>query len=66
MVHKMTLMRIPQNERYFVIGWMKMVERQALNAPSRMNFEITLVLRSFPQTVPIVGGIFSDNIGKAS
>jgi hypothetical protein len=59
MVHKMTLKRIPQNEGYFVIGWMKMVERQALNVPSRVNFEITLVLRSFPQTAPIVGGIFS-------
>jgi hypothetical protein len=58
MVHKMTLKRIPQNEGYFVIGWMKMVERQALNVPSRVNFEITLVLRSFPQTAPIVGGIF--------
>jgi hypothetical protein len=59
MVHKMTLKRIPQDEGYFVIGWMKMVERQALNVPSRVNFEITLVLRSSPQTAPIVGGIFS-------
>ena len=66
MVHKMTLTKMPQNERHFVIGWMKMVERQALNVPSRVNFEITLVLRSFPQTAPIVGGIFFDNIGKAN
>jgi hypothetical protein len=59
MVHKTTLKRMPQNEGYFVIGWMKMVERQALNVPSGVNFELTLVLRSFPQTAPIVGGIFS-------
>jgi hypothetical protein len=66
MVYKMILRRNPQNERDLVIGWMKVVERQALNVPSRVNFEISLVLRSFPQTAPIVGGIFSDNIGKAS
>ncbi len=66
MVYKMILRRTSQNERDLVIGWMKVVERQALNVPSRVNFEISLVLRSFPQTAPIVGGIFSDNIGKAS
>jgi hypothetical protein len=59
MVHKTTLKRMPQNEGCFVIGWMKMVERQALNVPSGVNFELTLVLRSSPQTAPIVGGIFS-------
>jgi hypothetical protein len=66
MVHKTTLKRMHQNEGCFVIDWMKMVERQALNVPSRVNFELTLVLRSFPQTAPIVGGIFSNNIGKAN
>ena len=58
MVYKMILRRIPQNERDLVIGWMKVGERQALNVPLRVNFEITLVLKSFPQTAPIVGGIF--------
>ena len=58
MVYKMTLRKIPQNERDLVIGQMKVVERQALSVPSRVSFEVTLVLRSFPQTAPIVGGIF--------
>jgi hypothetical protein len=65
-IYKMISRRIPQNERDLVIGWMKVGERQTLNVPSRVNFEIILVLRSFPQTVPIVGGIFLDNIGKAN
>ena len=41
MVYKMILRRTPQNERDLVIGWMKVVERQALNVPSRVNFEIS-------------------------
>jgi hypothetical protein len=60
MAYKMFPRRTPQNERDLVIGWMKVGGRQAQNVPSRVNFEITLVLRSFLQTAPIVGGIFSD------
>jgi hypothetical protein len=58
MVYKMIQRRIPQNERDLVIGWMKVGGRQARNVPSKVNFETILVLRSFPQTAPIVGGIF--------
>ena len=58
-VYKMTPRRISRNERDFLIGWMKEEGRQARNVPSKIKLENTLVLRSFfPQTAPIVGGIF--------
>ncbi len=65
-VYKMTLRRTPRNERDLLIGWMKVGGRQARNVPSRVKFEIILVLRSFPQTAPIVGGIFFCNMEKAN
>ena len=57
-VYKMTPRRTFQNERDLLIDWMRMEGMQARNAPSENQLKNNLVLISFPQTAPIVGGIF--------
>ena len=59
-VYKMTPRKTFQNERDLLIDWMRVEGMQARNVPSENQLKNNLVLRSqFPQTAPIVGGIFS-------
>jgi hypothetical protein len=55
-VYKMTPRRTPRNERDLLIGWMKVGGRRAWNVPSRVKFEIILVLRMLPKYQPKRGG----------
>ena len=59
MVYKTTSKKTVQNEEELVIGQMKAGEKQAQSVPWRVKLGFIIVLRSFfPQTAPIVGGIF--------
>jgi hypothetical protein len=58
-VYRMTPRRTFQNERDLLIDWRRVEGMQARIAPSKNQLKNNLVLRRFPQTAPIVGGIFS-------